>query len=269
MISTHRRAVLLAVPAALLLCAGAAQAQQPGPVLVVGDSLQVGTGPHLKRELGGDVTVAARSGRPSAEGLGVLRRRIRPAHRVVVFDLGTNDPPAQPERLRGALAAARQLAGTRCLVVATLVRPALDGVSIEGMNEVVREFASGGEGVKLADWRAATRRSPKLLGRDRVHATRAGYAARARLIADAVRSCPRRSVEAEAAEPDASPPRIAAGGVVSRAVEWLPVHLPLELLRGVRELALGVVGQAEGMLVPIAPDAVLGSEKDPLGRREP
>ena len=35
---------------------------------------------------------------------------------VVVFDLGTNDDPANPDALAADLAAARQIAGSRCMV---------------------------------------------------------------------------------------------------------------------------------------------------------
>ena len=49
-------------------------------VLVVGDSLEVGTGPHLRRELPGvSVTADARIGRPSGEGVQVLGDRLLPS----------------------------------------------------------------------------------------------------------------------------------------------------------------------------------------------
>ena len=58
----------LALSAALIAALALPQAAAAG-VLVVGDSLEVGTGPHLKRELAGTrVTVDAASGARAARG---------------------------------------------------------------------------------------------------------------------------------------------------------------------------------------------------------
>ena len=55
--------VLLVASAAVLAGAAAAGAQSSGGVLVIGDSLEVGTGPYLRQELRGvaPVTVDART----------------------------------------------------------------------------------------------------------------------------------------------------------------------------------------------------------------
>lgn len=152
-------------------------------VLVVGDSLEVGSAPHLRAALGATaVDIDAKRGRTSSEGVAALADRIRPEHEVVVFPLGTNDLSA--DALAASLSAAAQLAGGRCMVVATIVRrrpPASE------LNRVVAQFAAGGE-VQVADWRAAAS-APEALGRDGTHATGAGYALRASLLAEAVRGC--------------------------------------------------------------------------------
>jgi lysophospholipase L1-like esterase len=154
-------------------------------VLVVGDSLEVGTGPYLHRALADEgVTVDAQKSRPSNVGVSVLRARLRPGDDVVVFDLGTNDDPAAPGRLAADLDSARQIAGDRCLVVATLNRP-----SVAALNRAVVAFARGSPNVELVDWHGAARQEPGLLGPDGIHATPAGYAQRARLIADGVEAC--------------------------------------------------------------------------------
>src|ERR671914_657576 len=81
-------------------------------VLVVGDSLEVGSAPHLRAALGGTaLDVDAEPGRTSSQGVGVLARRLRPAHEVVVFPLGTNDTSA--DAFAASLASAAQLAGGR------------------------------------------------------------------------------------------------------------------------------------------------------------
>jgi hypothetical protein len=150
---------------------------------VVGDSLEVGSAPHLRAALAGTaLDVDASPGRTSGEGAGVLARLLRPEHDVVVFPLGTNDLGAAA--FAASLAAVGRLAGGRCVVVATIARrrpPASE------LNEVVSRFAARGN-VQVADWRGAAA-SPGVLGRDGTHATEAGYALRAQLLAEAVRAC--------------------------------------------------------------------------------
>jgi lysophospholipase L1-like esterase len=177
-------AAILAVAAAM---APAAAAQN---VLVVGDSLQVGTGPYLERELGATpVEFDHRTGRGSLEGVSILRSRIRPEHSIVIFDLGTNDDTRNPDALLSNLNSARGIAGDRCLVVATVIRPPYDGVGVEGMNAAVQRFASENAGVQLVDWHAIATATPGILYADGVHARPEGYALRGRLLAEAVAAC--------------------------------------------------------------------------------
>ena len=174
----------LAVVASLVVPAGAGAA-----VLYVGDSLGVGTGPYLRQQLDGvPVTLDAEVGRPSGVGLDVLSSKISSADDVVVFDLGTNDDPANPGALAADLRAARQVAGDRCLVVATLNRPPLNGVSVDGLNRAVTSFAGRDPNAQLVDWHAAAASDPGLLV-DGVHTDADGYALRAKLFAQAVGSC--------------------------------------------------------------------------------
>jgi hypothetical protein len=156
-------------------------------VLVVGDSLEVGSGPYLKRALPG-VRVDAEKGRPSASGVQVLAASLDPSVSVVVFPLGTNDSPSNPAGLAASLASVRQLAGDRCIVVATLARPPVGGVPVTGLNRVVEKFAEQ-TGAQVADWFTVVRSLPGLLGSDGVHATGDGYALRAGLLAEAVQAC--------------------------------------------------------------------------------
>ena len=109
--------VALAMPASVA-------ARSSGGVLVVGDSLEVGTGPYLEQELAPTpVTVDAVVGRTSGEILEALRANIASDPAVVVFDAGTNDDPADPGVLAANLQQAAALAGSRCMVVATINRP--------------------------------------------------------------------------------------------------------------------------------------------------
>jgi lysophospholipase L1-like esterase len=180
-------------------------------VLVVGDSLEVGSGPYLREALPG-VSVDAEKGRTSSQGVRVLAERLDPSYGVIVFPLGTNDSPANPDGLGADLAAVRQLAGDRCIVVATLARPPVRGVSVAGLNRVVGQFA-GQTGAQVVDWSTVVRAIPSLLVRDRVHATGEGYSLRASLIAEAVQGCAAGGGSAGASgipaprDPNARPPR--------------------------------------------------------------
>jgi hypothetical protein len=177
---------ILATAAVLPAPAVALQAPPDG-TLVIGDSLEVGSGPYLRGALPG-VSVDAEKGRTSSEGVRVLAARISPADQVIVFPLGTNDSPSNPAALAADLAAVRQLAGDRCIVVATLARPPVGGVSVAGLNRAVEEFAAQ-TGAQVADWHTVVRSIPSLLGSDRVHATAEGYSLRASLLAEAVQGC--------------------------------------------------------------------------------
>lgn len=179
-------AVALAVVVGSTVVGGDARAS----VLVVGDSLGVGTDGALRSALPG-VAIDAdnRNGRPSSEGVEVLRDRLGAQHDVVVFDLGTNDGPAGVAVTAGSLAAARELAGSRCLVVATLNRPPTGGARIDRQNAMIRRFAADTPIAALVDWHDAAAATPGSLLADGVHATASGYALRGLLFAEAITSC--------------------------------------------------------------------------------
>src|SRR3954454_8610826 len=126
---------------AVALAATPAQAA-PQQVLYVGDSLGVGTTPAFAKVLGSSAAVHgdSRGGRPSPEGLAVVRQRFSAADDVVVFALGTNDDPARPAQLASDLAAARPTRRERCLLGAVLSGPPLNGVPVDGLNAAVEQF---------------------------------------------------------------------------------------------------------------------------------
>ncbi len=203
-----RHLAVLIVATAIFSGSHAAPATAAGGVLVVGDSLEVGTSPYLRGLLGGiPLTVDAQTSRPSSTGVAILRSRLQSADQVVVFDLGTNDDPAQPEALANDLAAVRSIAGDRCVVVATLNRPPYNGVSIDGLNGAVRAFAAGSPPAQLVDWRGAALANPGLLGPDGVHAKGPGYSTRAQLIAQGILGCLSGAAGAPAGAATAAEPR--------------------------------------------------------------
>ena len=268
-------AVILAIAAAVLLPgSGVGHAQSGGAnVLVVGDSLQVGTGPYLEQELGAlPVEFDHRTGRGSAEGVSVLRSRLRPEHTIVMFDLGTNDDPRNPDALYSAMNSAREIAGDRCLVVATVLRPPYNGVGVDGMNAAVERFALDNPGVQLVDWYGIVTSTPGMLYEDGVHARPEGYALRGRLLADAVAACSgggggggAGGIPAPAGGPTEPPPLPEPEPEPPAEVEFdVPTPAPLRALgsaiRGAASLvsAAGREAQQAAGLGP--PEPVLGAE---------
>lgn len=183
-----RSGPVLVLLAALVSAMSASTAS--ASVLVVGDSLAVGTEPALRAALPTlAVDADSSNGRTSAEGVAVLRDRLRPEHETVVFDLGSNDGPTAVALTASSLAAARELAAGRCLVVATLNHPPQAGVSIDAQNASIRRFAAATPGAALVDWHAAAQSTRGVLRPDGVHATAGGYALRGQLFAEAIQSC--------------------------------------------------------------------------------
>ena len=129
-------------------------------VLYVGDSLGVGTVAVPARAARRRRARGRREDRPrrAAPASTCSRSLIAPEHDVVVFDLGTNDDPAAPEPLAADLERRGEIAGDRCLVVATLNRPPLNGVPVDGLNRAVTSFAARDPNVALVDWQRGRRR---------------------------------------------------------------------------------------------------------------
>ena len=163
----------------------------PSRMVMVGDSLAVGTESPLKNALSGwTLTTNGRVGRPLAEGMGIVRSMSdRPP--VLAISLFTNDAPGAVDTLRSAVrdTITRQ-SGHGCVVWATVVRPAVGGVTYARANQALAELAAENPSVmKLVPWAQQVAAHPEWLGSDGVHATPAGYSARAQMYADAARSC--------------------------------------------------------------------------------
>jgi hypothetical protein len=234
---------------------GAATANAADGVLVIGDSLEVGTGPYLRQELAGTpVTIDARTSRPSPEGLSVLRQRLKLSHRIVVFDLGVNDDPSQPQRLASDLDTVRGIVGDRCLVVATVTRPPLHGVSVAGLNRAIRDFVAATPTARLADWHGRTDADPGLL-RDGTHPSGQGYALRARVVAGAVRACESPAQGAEPPTPKAPAERRAR--LVPARIDWKrvaafgPIDALLEVAQGEIDLVMYAARHLPGGAEPV------------------
>lgn len=247
-------------------------------VLVVGDSLGVGTEGALRSALPG-VAVDAdnRNGRSSSEGVGILRERLRAQYDVVVFDLGTNDGPAGVAGTADSLAAARELAGPRCLVVATLNHPPAGGVRIDRQNAMIRRFAAETPTAVLVDWHGAAASTSGSLLADGVHATASGYALRGLLFAEAITSClasgvPGSSSGAAPGAPASATrrpagarreprpePSLAQQAVAAVAERLLSPSGPVETAVKVAAAVGSAVTLASTTLTPRGPEPVLGA----------
>lgn len=156
-------------------------------MLVIGDSLAVGTLPHLAGLLPGRSVVSdVRNGITTPQGMRMLRRALRGQNpRTIVIQLGTNDGPDAgrfASRLRRTMAF---LPDRACIVWSTIVRPRRKGSS-GGLNRVLRAAEERYRRLVLVDWEGAVSRGSVRL-RDGLHADAAGYVRRSELIARAVR----------------------------------------------------------------------------------
>ncbi|HWK29706.1 MAG TPA: hypothetical protein VNS09_24280 [Solirubrobacter sp.] len=164
----------------------------PGPrsLLLIGDSLAEGIAQALPQALPGwRVAVDARTGRPLAEGMRVLAARgaLAPGT-VLAISLFTNDDPGALDALEAAVR--ETAAAASCVLWATIVRPPVGGRGYADANARLERLAAHGGRLVLVPWADAVRQHPEWIGGDGVHATPAGYRARADLYAAAARACP-------------------------------------------------------------------------------
>ena len=244
--------------ATLLLCLAAmiavpAAEARSGDVYVVGDSLEVGTGPYLSQLLPGlTVRVDADESRSSAAGEPVVAARLRSSDDIVVFDLGTNDNPSRTGSLAANLSAVGRLVGDRCLVVATIHRPPAGGVSYDGLNGVIRSFVQQRPNTELVDWGSFASAHPDLLYSDGVHPTAAGYQLRARLISEGIESCFVPAAPPRAAVSPSAPARVSRLQRLLHKRALAARLVAVEYLKRLEALARGPGDRAAAFLLTLA-----------------
>ena len=163
----------------------------PGKVSLVGDSLNLGVETYLGVELAGRTNeVDDVVGRGTEAGIEHLRGKGAGLGRYVVVSLGTNDPSDGSAAFRDHVAAVLRLAGTRCVVWATIHR---DGDAYEPFNAVLRDAARVDRNLRLVEWTEMVAAHPEWLAGDGIHGTPEGYRARAAAIVAAMRTCPARA----------------------------------------------------------------------------
>ncbi len=237
----------------LLVGAGCAGALAPGAatawasVLDVGDSLTVGSTPTLRQIVPG-IKIDAQTGRPSAAGVSILASEYS-GQSVVVFDLGTNDSPSAGAFLAN-LAQVRRIIGNACLVVATINRPPVGGVSYAGLNRAIDNFAFRDGNTQVVPWQLYTRIHPEVVYSDGVHVTPYGYLFRAHVIATAISACGGRVLEPAGGQSKLPPPASAGRQAPSR-----PPPNPLTkkmLVRAAASFFTGLVVEGIHALGPAA-----------------
>jgi hypothetical protein len=183
-------AALAVALVALAPAPGARAAEGNGGVLIVGDSLEELTSPHLGALLPGvPLTVNAVGGSNTYEIFDLFQESYSPSYSVVVFDGGTNDNPAYPEILAENLSKVAATVGDRCMVVPTIHGYTVNGVNNRGKNRVVHEFAASRPGTQTPDWATTVNQDPSLLESDNLHPNPEGSEVRAELIAEGIRGC--------------------------------------------------------------------------------
>ncbi len=187
-----RRVASIAVASAALALAltPAAQAAPRASVLVVGDSLEELTSPHLPDYLPGvELTVNAVGGSNTYEILDLFEESYDPSQSVIVFDGGTNDNPSYPQILEENLAKVAATVGDRCMVVPTIHGYTVEGVDNHGKNAVVHKFAASRPGTETPDWASLVNHDSAMLEPDNLHPSPEGSERRAELIAQGILGC--------------------------------------------------------------------------------
>jgi hypothetical protein len=163
----------------------------PKTFTMIGDSLAVGTQPYLPGLLPGfKVSTNAQTGRPLATGMQILGSTPVSGPTALAFSLFTNDDPSHVSQLESAVRTSVSRVGPNgCAIWATIVRPPVNGVSYAAANRKLTQLARRLPRLRIVPWAAAVAQNPSWVGSDGVHSTSTGYKARARMYADAAKSC--------------------------------------------------------------------------------
>jgi hypothetical protein len=144
------------------------------------------------------VRTDGRISRPLGEGMEILAATELPPgeqgrHTVLAFSLFTNDSPAIAGQLELAVrTSVSRLGPGGCAIWATISRPPFAGMTYRAVNARLRALAAAPElagRLIVVPWAERVADHPSWKASDHVHATPAGYAARARMYADAARRC--------------------------------------------------------------------------------
>jgi hypothetical protein len=191
------RRCLLTIAAALALGAaavpGLAYARHGRSLLVVGDSLAVGTRPYIHHFLPHwRVHQRTSISMHAPEGPAIVRAYGDHLPRVVFANLGTNDDPGAVGSFLHQVRRVLHLAGPhRCVVWASVYRPPVGGRSYHSLNGALARLAQRRRHLVMFRWVRLARAHRYWFGSDGVHPTASGYRVRARHMARDIRTCRR------------------------------------------------------------------------------
>jgi len=171
----------------------AAEARHGRSLLVVGDSLAVGTRPYIHRFLHRwRIHQRTSISMHAPEGPQIMRAYGDHLARVVFVNLGTNDDPRAVGSFVHQVRRALRIAGPRrCVVWASVYRPPVGGASYARINHALERLARRRRRLVMFRWARLARRHRYWFGSDGVHPTATGYRVRARRMARDVRRCRR------------------------------------------------------------------------------
>lgn len=155
-------------------------------VLIIGDSHTVAEVSYLHAFK--NFTVNAEIGRASSAALGALREKLQRSHRIVVFDIATNDY-YNPSGFKDNLEQVLRAIGRRQLILVSSHVGCGSANKASGVSEVIRKFAIRNDGqVRYVDWAGYVSRHPGVHAGDCIHFDIAGYKRRLAMIMDAIRA---------------------------------------------------------------------------------
>lgn len=157
-------------------------------VLVVGDSLAVGTLPYLSPMLGErNIVAAAKNGITTPQGMRLVRMNLRTVTPgTVVLSLGTNDG-SSAERFADRLhRTMKLLPADACVIWSTIIRPRRKG-AYRGLNRVLHRAKRRDPRIVVVNWEHAVNVGAVFLP-DGLHADAAGYRHRGEMIAEAIKT---------------------------------------------------------------------------------
>lgn len=161
-------------------------------LLVVGDSLTVGTRPYLPHFLRRwHIRQVVSISKQAYQGPSTLRHYGRHLARVVFVNLGTNGGAHDVAGITRAIRRTMRIAGPdRCVVWANVVRPGGYG----SINRAIAAQARKRRNLIVFRWARMARRHPGWFASDGVHVTASAYRIRAKAMAHSIGACRRIAV---------------------------------------------------------------------------
>ena len=161
-------------------------------MVLVGDSLGEGIEPLLPPLLPGwQFQADALQSRPLATGMGIVAGLDFSEPTALAISLFTNDDPRNVDALAAAVrTSVQRVSPGGCAIWATIVRPPVGGVSYQAANARWPSLKGAlGNRLQVVPWAEQVGQHPEWVASDGVHATPAGYRARAQMYAQAAKQC--------------------------------------------------------------------------------